>query len=83
MLSLLVAGSIIVATMFGISYSLVSLDNFKDGSAGPGPTIVLKDGSYRRYVLMAGERGVLIYFPKDNRISFQKADEIRRIEWQR
>ena len=45
--------------------------------------ITSKNSTDKGYVLMTGERGILIYFPESDRFSFQKADEIQKIEWQR
>lgn len=59
----------------GISQSLNMLQVIKDGSAARYiATIVSKNDTPKGYVLMTGERGLLIYFPDGDRFSFQKAD---------
>lgn len=85
MLSLLGAASIILAMMAGINQSLALIHYAKSGKSVPYnaiATIVSKNDSSKGYVLMMGERGLLTYFPDSDRFSFQKANEIQKIEWQ-
>ena len=83
-LSFLGGALIILAMMLGIFQSDGLLNNIKRGSSVERiATISSKNDASKGYVLMAGERGLLIYFPDGDRISFQKADEVQKIEWQR
>jgi len=86
MLSLLGAASINLAMMAGINQSL-ALIHYANSKSVPYimtiATIVSKNDSSKGYVLMMGERGLLTYFPDSDRFSFQKADEVQKIEWQR
>lgn len=82
-LSLFAAASIIVALMFGRFYSLIVLENLKHAPPDQMTAITSKSSTDKGYVLMTGERGILIYFPEGDRLSFQKIDEIQKIEWQR
>ncbi|UPK05338.1 hypothetical protein [Bradyrhizobium sp. 170] len=44
--------------------------------------IVTKSATQKAFVVMGGERGLLLYHPDSKRVSFQRADEIQKIEWQ-
>jgi hypothetical protein len=81
MLSALAATSIVVAILMGVANSLVLVGLIRSGRVSPA-TIVSKNDTTEGFVLMTGERGLLIYFPDGNRVRFQKADELQKIEWQ-
>ncbi|UFX41829.1 hypothetical protein HAP47_0021225 [Bradyrhizobium sp. 41S5] len=46
-------------------------------------TVALKSGTVEAIVLMTGERGILLFDPTTDRISFLKADEMQKLDWSR
>jgi hypothetical protein len=46
-------------------------------------TIETKSGERRGRVLMSGDRGMLIYQPDVNEITFLRSDEIKSVKWKR
>jgi hypothetical protein len=81
---LLAFGTSIFFTMvMARDVSLATVDRVKQGVHKEFAEIVAKSGTSKAYVIMAGERGLLLYSPDTDRVSFQRADEIQKIEWQR
>jgi hypothetical protein len=46
-------------------------------------TITLKSGPIQAVVLMTGDRGLLLYDPIKNRVSYQRFDDVDKIDWER
>jgi hypothetical protein len=87
-----VTSSLGVVVFFGLSI-LISLSLSADlarsalKKAEKNPDVLsvvtTKSDTINGYLIMAGERGILLYKPDKNRISFQRSDEVQSIEWQR
>jgi hypothetical protein len=64
----------------------ISLNNMRmsrDHSEKVLSEIFSKSGSYKAYVIMRGEQGILLYNPDNSRVSFQRTEDIQKIEWAR
>jgi hypothetical protein len=46
-------------------------------------TITLKSGPVEAIVLMTGDRGLLLYDPVNDRVTYRRLDDIERIDWKR
>jgi hypothetical protein len=86
-----IASSLGLAAVFGMSItmSLASSADISrrelrnlDSTSNRLSVITTKStGTIKAYVVMAGERGILLYSPEKKRFIFQKSDDVQSIDW--
>ncbi|MCK1478605.1 hypothetical protein IVB27_28620 [Bradyrhizobium sp. 197] len=84
-LSLLAGTAIVFAMAASVDQSRRTINAMKDGSLSDfRQEVFLKSAaSIKGFLLMAGDRGVLIYLPEGDALNFVRNDDVQRIEWRR
>lgn len=83
MLALLGGTAILLAMTLSVDNSNLQIRKSKAGNSDRVVDITLKAGTVRGYLVMSGERGALVYSPDSDKMIFQRADEIQKLEWHR
>ena len=84
MISMLAAASICVAFLIAMDRSRTVIRSVKDGADRHVSIIYSPTGqTTRAFIVMSGDRGLLLYDPASDRMIFQKADQVSKIDWAR
>jgi hypothetical protein len=75
------AFSLVIAILLAQEVSRTTVIAAKNHTNGVLSEIVTNSGTTKAYVVMSGERGLLLYNPDTDRVSYQKMDEVQKIEW--